>query len=44
MVLPAGVEPAISGVRFRHPWPLDDGSVNWLLEQGSNLQAFAAAH
>ena len=28
LVLPAGFEPAISGVRFRHPWPLDDGSVS----------------
>ena len=46
--LPAGFEPAVSGVRFRHPWPLDDGSISvvrecyggvWLLEQGSNLQA-----
>jgi hypothetical protein len=41
-----GFEPAISGVRFRDPGPLDDDSViekdqhaKWLLEQGSNLQA-----
>ncbi len=46
MVLSAGFEPAISGVRFRDPGPLDDDSVikrintqKWLLEQGSNLQA-----
>ena len=42
MELPAGFEPAISGVRFRNPGPLDDDSaleLRWLLEQGSNLQA-----
>jgi hypothetical protein len=46
MVLSAGFEPAISGLRPRNPGPLDDDSminkdqqVKWLLEQGSNLQA-----
>jgi hypothetical protein len=48
LALSAGFEPAISGVRFRDPGPLDDDSViekqrdqetKWLLEQGSNLQA-----
>ena len=49
MVLPAGFEPAISGLRIRDPGPLDDDSVAvarrmaraecWLLEQDSNLQA-----
>src|SRR5262249_33869756 len=33
MVLPAGFEPAISGVRFRNPGPLDDDSV--MLRNGS---------
>jgi hypothetical protein len=27
LALPAGFEPAVSGVRVRDPWPLDDGSV-----------------
>jgi hypothetical protein len=42
VVLSAGFEPAIAGVRFRNPGPLDDDSWvknKWLLEQGSNLQA-----
>jgi hypothetical protein len=45
VVLSAGFEPAISGLRTRDLGPLDDDSMNkidqvkWLLEQGSNLQA-----
>ena len=35
MALPAGFEPAISGVRFRNPGPLDDDSVTAHCECGS---------